>query len=120
MPPELATARVVAEGAFHKVEKEGKRSARMYQLADGRRVLRFEAFEVSANTDLFVWLCEAVAPRTTVDAQAAPRVSIGNLKSTLGDQNYEGPPDVPGERIRSIVIWCEPVSVAYIAAPLAG
>lgn len=47
-----------------------------------------------------------------------PKVSIGNLKSTVGNQNYEVPPDVPTERIRSIVIWCEPVSVAYIAAPL--
>jgi hypothetical protein len=36
----------------------------------------------------------------------------------VGNQNYEVPPDVPTERIRSIVIWCEPVSVAYIAAPL--
>ena len=117
-PPELATARLVAQGTFHRVEKEGKGSARVYELAGGRRVLRFENFEVSANTDLFVWLSEAVAPRTTVEAQAAPRVSIGNLKSTLGDQNYEVPSDLPGDRISSIVIWCEPVSVAYIAAPL--
>jgi hypothetical protein len=117
-PPGLDTARVVAQGAFDKVEKDGKGSARVYELADGRRIVRFEDFEVSTNTDLFVWLSEAVAPRTTVDAQAAPRVSVGNLKSTLGNQNYEVPPDLPNERIRSIVIWCEPVSVAYIAAPL--
>jgi hypothetical protein len=116
--PEMATAPVVARGTFHAVEKEGKGSARVYELDDGRRVVRFEGFEVSTNTDLFVWLSEAVAPRTTVDAQAAPKVSIGNLKSTLGDQNYEVPADLPSDRIRSIVIWCEPVSVAYIAAPL--
>jgi len=117
-PPGLDTARVVAQGGFEKVEKDGKGSARVYELADGRRVVRFEDFEVSTNTDLFVWLSEAVAPRTTVEAQAAPRVSVGNLKSTLGNQNYEVPSDLPSDRIRSIVIWCEPVSVAYIAAPL--
>ena len=64
-------------------------SARVYKLADGRRIVRFEDFEVSTNTDLFVWLSEAVTPRPTVEAQAAPRVSIGNLKSTLGSQNYD-------------------------------
>lgn len=117
-PPGLATARVVARGEFQRVEKAGKGSARLYELAGGRRVLRFEGFEVSVNTDLFVWLSEAEAPRTTVEALAAPRASIGNLKSTLGDQNYDVPPDLPSDRIRSIVIWCEPVSVAYVAAPL--
>ena len=50
--------------------------------------------------------------------RAGPKVSIGNLKSTLGDQNYEVPSELPTDRIRSIVIWFEPVSVAYIAAPL--
>jgi hypothetical protein len=117
-PPELATARLVAQGTFHRVEKEGKGSARVHELADGRRILRFEDFEVSTNTDLFVWLSEAVGPRTTVEAQAARRVSVGNLKSTLGNQNYDVPADLPTDRIRSIVIWCEPVSVAYIAASL--
>ncbi len=117
-PPGLETARVVAHGAFQWVEKAGKGSARIHEMADGRRILRFEDFEVSLNTDLFVWLSEAPNPRTTVEAQAAAKVSIGNLKSTVGNQNYEVPPDVPTERIRSIVIWCEPVSVAYISAPL--
>jgi hypothetical protein len=106
-------------GAFRTPELDilAEAMARVYEL-DDRRVVRFENFEVSTNTDLFVWLSEAVAPRTTVEAQAAPRVSIGNLKATLGDQNDEVPPDLPDDRIRSIVIWCEPVSVAYIAAPL--
>ncbi len=49
---------------------------------------------------------------------AAPKVDLGNLKSTLGDQNYEVPADLPTDRIRSIVIWCEPVHVAYSGAAL--
>lgn len=117
-PPELATGRVVAQGTFHWVEKAGSGSARLHELPDGRRILRFEDFEVSANTDLFVWLSEAVDPQTTVEAQGAPKVSLGNLKSTVGSQNYAVPPDLATERIRSIVIWCEPVSVAYVAASL--
>jgi hypothetical protein len=75
---------------------------------------------VAQNTDLFVWLSEARQPRTSAEAVGAGRVSVGNLKSTLGNQNYEVPPDVPTERIRSVVIWCEPVAIAYSAAILVG
>ena len=74
---------------------------------------------MAQNTDLFVWLSEAAAPKTSADAVGAPKVDIGNLKSTLGNQNYEVPADLPTERIHSIVIWCEPVHVAYSGAVLA-
>lgn len=119
-PPELGSARVAAEGPFYPLEKDGRGAARLHHLADGRRVLRFEGFEVTGNTDLFIWLSEAARPRTSAEAQAAPKVSIGNLKSTVGNQNYEIPADIPTERIRSIVIWCAPIAVAYSAAALDG
>lgn len=116
--PAMATAKVLGEGDFYDVEMQGKGTARIYQLADGSRVLRLEDFEVSHNTDLFVWLSEAAAPRTSKDTVAAPHVELGNLKSTLGDQNYVLPADLAPERIRSIVIWCEPVRIAYAASAL--
>lgn len=117
-PPGLTSARVLSEGNFYSVEKEGRGRARLYQLPDGARALRFEGFEVSTNTDLFVWLIDAAKPSTTVQVLAANRWVLGNLKSTVGEQNYVIPPDVPVERVRSIVIWCEPVRVAYAAAAL--
>ena len=119
-PAGMATAPVLAQGGFYPVEKEGRGTARIAALPDGRRVLRLEGFEVSQNTDLFVWLSEAVQPRTSVAAIEAERVEIGNLKSTVGSQNYDIPPDLPTERIRSIVIWCQPVQIAYTAAALAA
>lgn len=109
---------VVAKGEFYNMEKTGKGSARLYALGDGRRILRFDDFEVTNNTDLFVWLSEAERPQTSAEAVNTPKVDIGNLKSTIGNQNYEVPADLPTERIRSVVIWCEPVAVAYAAAPL--
>jgi hypothetical protein len=119
-PAEAAGAPVLAQGPFYPIEKPGSGKALLYQLPDGRRVLRFENFVVAQNTDLFVWLSEAPEPKTSAEAVGAPKVDIGNLKSTLGTQNYEIPADLPTDRIRSIVIWCEPVHVAYSGASLSS
>lgn len=109
----------VGRGQFVPLEMKGKGTARLHELPDGRRVIRFEDdFEVSSNTDLFVWLSEAESPATSQEAVDAPFVNIGNLKSTLGSQNYVVPADVPTDKVRSIVIWCEPVAIAYATAPL--
>lgn len=115
----MQSAPVLAQGDFFNVEMEGKGTARLYRLPDGTHALRFEGFEVSNNTDLFLWLSEAPSPRTSAEAVASPHVVLGNLKSTVGDQNYILPANLPPERVRSIVIWCAPVSIAYIAAVLA-
>ncbi len=48
----------------------------------------------------------------------APHREFALLKSTLGDQNYLLPRNVDIENVRSIVIWCEPVSIVYTAASL--
>ena len=119
-PPleEMASARVLGQGDFFHVEMEGQGTVRLYRLPDGRNALRFENFVVSNNTDLFLWLSEAPNPRTSAEAVASPRVILGNLKSTVGEQNYILPADLPPEKVKSIVIWCAPVSVAYIAAVL--
>ena len=111
-------APVLAQGSFYDVEKQAKGTARLSRRTDGSIVLRLEGFEVSTNVDLFVWLSEAAAPKTSVDATSAPHVVLGNLKSTNGDQNYVLPATVDPERVRSIVIWCEPIRIAYGAAAL--
>jgi hypothetical protein len=115
----MAPETLVGNGEFSPVEMKGKGTARLYELPDGTRVVRFEDdFEVSTNTDLFVWLSEAEAPKTSEEAVASPFVELGNLKSTLGSQNYVVPAGVPTDKVRSIVIWCAPVAIAYAVAPL--
>lgn len=111
-------ARVLARGRFYRVERRGKGRAALYRLPNGRHALRFEDFNTSSNTDLFVWLSEARRPRTTKAAVRAPHREFALLKSTLGDQNYLLPRGVDVDRVRSIVIWCEPVSIVYTAASL--
>lgn len=118
--PGMAGAPVLLEGSFYDLENRGTGTARLYQLPDGTRALRFEDFEVTQNTDLFIRLSESPRPANSAETVAAPFVEIANLRSTAGTQNYLVPADVPTEKIRSIVIWCAPVSVAYAAAALAG
>jgi len=89
-----------------------------YQLANGRLALRMEGFVTEPNTDLFVWLSEARRPRNTKAAFRARHTEFAGLKSTLGDQNYLLPRDLDASKLRSIVIWCEPVQIAYTAATL--
>lgn len=120
-PPlrEMTSSPVVAQGSFYEIDQRGEGTVRLYRLRGGGGALRFEDFRVTTNTDLFVWLSEAELPQTSAEAFTAPHVQIAELKSTAGPQNYLVPPEVPLERVRSVVIWCEPVQVAYIAAGLA-
>lgn len=112
-------AKVLARGDFYEIDRKGSGSARLYRLPGGRLALRMENFATDPNTDLFVWLSEARRPRNTREAYRAPHVEVAGLKSTLGDQNYMLPQGVDASKIRSIVIWCEPVQNAYTAATLA-
>lgn len=111
-------ARVLARGSFYRVERRGRGRAALYRLPNGRHALRFEGFNTSSNTDLFVWLSEARRPKTTKASVRAPHKEFALLKSTLGDQNYLLPRGLDPARYRSIVIWCEPVSIVYTAAAL--
>jgi hypothetical protein len=111
-------ASVLARGRFYPVERRGRGRALLYRLPSGRLALRFEDFSTSSNTDLFVWLSEAPRPKTTKQAVRAPHDQFALLKSTLGDQNYLLPRNADAARIRSIVIWCEPVSIVYTVAAL--
>jgi len=118
--PGMTPDRVIASGSFYKVEVRGEGTAKLYRMADGRRILRFEGFTTGENTDLFVWLSEVAKPVNSKEAVTNTYVELGNLKSTVGTQNYEIPASVPTDKIRSIVIWCQPVAIAYAAAALAA
>ena len=111
-------ARVLASGRFYPVERRGRGKADLYRLADGRLALRFERFNTSANTDLFVWTSRAARPRTTKRALRTPHRQFTPLRSTLGNQNYLLPRGADAKSIRSIVIWCQPIQIAYTAATL--
>ena len=117
--PEMTNARVLSRGDFYNVDKTGKGTVILYQLADGRRALRIEpGFEVLNDPDLVVWLSSAVNPRTAKAMADAPHVEIAALKSTRGSQNYILPNNLPLPEIRSVGLYCVPVPSVYIAAAL--
>jgi len=111
-------AEVVASGRFYEIERRGRGKAVLHKLPNGRLALRLEGFDTSANTDLFVWASAAKRPRTTQQALRSDHVEFAPLKATKGDQNYLLPKVVKADAVRSIVIWCEPIRIAYTAASL--
>ena len=111
-------ARVLASGRFYPIERRGRGKVDLYRLAKGRLALRFEDFDTSANTDLFVWLSNARRPRTTKQALRSRHDQFAPLKATAGDQNYLLPKGVRARSVRSVVIWCDPIRIAYTAASL--
>ena len=111
-------AQVLSRGRFYPIERRGSGTAVLYELPNDRLALRLEGFSTSANTDLFVWASQAERPRTTKQALRTPHDEFALLKSTLGNQNYLLPRGADADSIRSIVIWCEPIRIAYTAATL--
>lgn len=118
--PGMVPEAELASGSFSGIDQKGAGTATLYRLPDGGRALRLDPFSVTANTDLFVWVSAAEAPRTSAEAFGAPHTQVAGLKSTAGAQNYVLPADVPEAHLRSVVVWCEPVRTAYAAAPLDG
>ena len=116
--PGMTPSNRLASGRFYDMEQDGQGTVTLYRLTDGRRALRLDPFRVTTNTDLVVWASAAVSPRTSEASLEAPHVELAELKATAGTQNYVLPDDVPSHLLRSVVIWCVPVRVAYAAAPL--
>lgn len=111
-------AEVIAKGDFYAIEREGEGRALLYRLQGDRLALRFEGFETSANVGLFVWVSGSERPRSTKQAFRSDYVQIAELKSTAGEQNYVLPESVTEREARSVIIWCEPIRIAYVAASL--
>lgn len=115
----MTDGRVVASGDFYGIDQEGSGSARLWRLPGGRLALRLEPFFVTPNTDLYLWVSETPAPKTSAEALHSAHRQIAELTASAGPQNYVLPEDVAPGRVRSVIIWCEPVRTAYAAAALA-
>lgn len=113
------TAIEVLQGNFRDADDfhQGSGTAKLFELSDGRHLLRFEDFEVTNGPDLHVYL----VPNTNEDVVTIEGyIDLGKLKGNIGAQNYFIEADVDIPENASIVIWCEPFSVLFSVASLAS
>jgi hypothetical protein len=111
-------AKVLAKGEFHKADKAGSGTATIYQLADGKRVLRLTDFSVDNGPDLHVRLIAADDAKDTASVAKTDHVELGKLKGNKGNQNYDLPENVDLSKYKVVSIWCNRFSVNFAAAPL--
>ncbi len=117
-PANLASAKVLGTAKVYNVDREGEGTAKIYELANGTRLIRLEDFFVSINSDLELRLSELSRPTSTDEVVKAPWKLVAPLKATVGNMNYEVPRDVDVAQYKSIVIWCEITRNAYAAATI--
>jgi hypothetical protein len=110
--------RLITEGMFHGVAHETKGTASIYELPDGKRVLRLTGFETSNGPDVRVFLGAAEDANDNDTVTNAGYVELGALKGNIGDQNYEIPPGITLADYNSVTIWCKRFGVNFGTAPL--
>ena len=111
------TPTVLSSGSFQSLEHETTGEAKIIELADGRRFLRFENLSTSNGPDLRVYLSEVPASDDWY-AYGERFVDLGALKGNRGNQNYEIPDGTDLSRYRSAVIWCRRFTVGFAVAGL--
>ena len=111
-PVKLVGGLFVGADNFH----EGSGRATIYDLGDGERVLRLEAFTVTNGPALHVLLVPDPRPEGRDDVTGY--LDLGVLKGNVGNQNYEIPADVDVSEFGSVVIYCEPFHVIFATAGL--
>ena len=114
---EAEEPKVLASGRFSSLEHETTGDARIVEIADGRRFLRFEGLSTSNGPDLRVYLSEIPASDDW-NAYGERFIDLGELKANRGDQNYEIPEGTDLSRFESAVIWCRRFTVGFGVAGL--
>lgn len=109
---------VLSSGKFVDAEHGTSGTAKILQLADGRRFLRIEGLSSSDGPDLHLWLSDAKSGGDWGSYDDGRYVRLGDLKATHGNQNYPIPRNADLSSMRSVVIWCDRFNVAFGTAPI--
>ena len=117
-PTASAASNKLATGQFHSGAHETKGTATLFQLADGKRMLRLTDFATSNGPDVHVYLVAADDAKDNDTVTKAGFVDIGSLKGNIGDQNYDLPANADLAKYRAVTIWCKRFSVNFGTAPL--
>lgn len=109
---------ILYEGTFKPVAHDAKGVATVYDVGDGKRILRFTEFEVSNGPDVHVWLVAADEPMDSETVKNSEVYELGSIKGNVGNQNYVLGPDLDLKQYRSVVIWCKRFGVNFAVAEL--
>lgn len=110
----------LASGTFHTVLHDTSGTATVYQLGDGRRILRFTNFQTSNGPDVHVYLVAADDAKDNDSVKRAGFIDLGSIKGNIGDQNYTLGSDVDLSKYRAVSVWCKRFSANFGTAPLMG
>ena len=92
--------------------------ATIYQLGEGKRILRLTNFATSNGPDVHVYLVAASDATDSTTVKKAGFVDLGSIKGNEGDQNYDVPAGVDLAKYQAATIWCARFGVNFGTAPL--
>lgn len=78
--------------------------------ADGKRYIRYENFKTINGPDIYVYLAK--------DLDAKEFISLGRVRATEGNINYEIPAGVSVSDYPYVLTWCEAFGVLFNSAKL--
>ena len=113
------TATTLASGRFIEIDALhwGEGTATLYQLDDGRRVLRFEDFASARGGEVYVYLSRDPQPLVALEV-GIDYLNLGRLKGNRGSQNYLLPIGQDGSGYQSAVIFCRQFNMVITSARL--
>lgn len=97
-------------GTFKGLGNENVSGAAKIFLTDGKYMLKLENFSTSNGPDLKVYLSKASSPLEFV--------SLGDLKTTKGNQVYEIPGSPDFSKLKFVLIHCERYNHLFGSAEL--
>jgi len=112
-----APAALIA-GQFHSGAHDTSGMATIYQLGDGKRILRLTNFKTSNGPDVHVYLVAANDATDNDTVKKAGFLDLGSIKGNEGDQNYDLPSNADLSKDHAITIWCARFNVNFGTAPL--
>jgi hypothetical protein len=116
--PVAGATHALAAGNFRGIAHETSGMVGLYDVGNGRRILRLNNFMTSNGPDVHVYLVAAPDAGDDETVTKAGFVDLGSLKGNIGDQNYDVPADIDVAKYRSVTIWCKRFGVNFGTAPL--
>ncbi|MFI8708301.1 DM13 domain-containing protein [Bacillus sp. NPDC077411] len=113
---EIKQEQVISEGQFQSGVHETTGTATIYQLADGKRILRLTHFSTSNGPDVRVVLVPTKQLKNNEDVKNYKYIELGKLKGNKGDQNYEIPEGIDVSSYGAVSVWCKRFNENFGAA----